>query len=168
MDEKSNNEKEKKPFYKKTRFWMIIVGIFLGLMVGITEDNSSGTSVSNNGKEMTSHNLDMDISEIYEEFVGLSDIQIDEKLKEYEDKRIVTSIYAFETTDVWLSSKYLVKWEEYPYSIRAYFPKEEKEDLLDLNKVDKVRFSGELQEVDSRGKNGLYMEFSDSKVIRTS
>ena len=160
--------KTKKVWYK--RWWaitlFIIVGIgILGNLFG--ENETSSSSGSNIQKPASS--IEMTTGQIFDEFGKLSEIQIDEKVKEFKGKRIKTSIYISKIDKASLSSQYVaMEMYEYPYSllpyVKAFFPAEEKDNLLKANIGDTLVFSGEFV---TYKKGGLtsYIEFTKSKVI---
>jgi len=118
------------------------------------------TKVTESGYE-----LEMTIQEIFDTFTGLTDIQYQEKLKEFKGKRIKTSMRAGEISKATLSSNYVVL--DYPYlpAVKAFFPEEEKEKLLAINIGETIAFTGEF--VSYRGRYSLNkVEFTNSKFIR--
>ncbi len=115
------------------------------------------------------YDLEMTTEQIFNEFDGLSDIQTEEKIKEFKDKRIKTSLYVSKIDKASLSSQYVaMEMYEYPYNlmpyVKAFFPAEEKDNLLETNIGDTIVFSGEFV---AYKKGGLtdYIEFTKSKVI---
>ena len=161
--------KTKKVWYK--RWWaitlFIIIGIgILGNLFG-ESDTSSSSSSSNIQKPDSA--IEMTTEQIFDEFGELSEIQIDEKVKEFKGKRIKTSIYVSKIDKASLSSQYVaMEMYEYPYNlmpyVKAFFPAEEKDNLLKANIGDTLVFSGEFV---TYKKGGLtsYIEFTKSKVI---
>jgi uncharacterized protein (UPF0335 family) len=162
--------KTKKVWYK--RWWaitlFIIVGIgILGNLFGETDTSSSYSSSSN--IQAPESVLEMTTQQIFNEFNDLSEIQADEKSKEFKGKRIKTSIYVSKIDKASLSSQYVaMEMYEYPYNlmpyVKAFFPAEEKDNLLKANIGDTLVFSGEFV---TYKKGGLtsYIEFTKSKVI---
>ncbi|MEK6983729.1 MAG: hypothetical protein AABX33_04090 [Nanoarchaeota archaeon] len=161
--------KTKKVWYK--RWWAITLFIIFG--IGILgnlfgeSDNSSPSSNSNIQK--TEPVLEMTAEQIFDEFRELSEIQIDEKVKEFKGKQIKTTIFVSKIDKASLSSQYVaMEMYEYPYNlmpyVKAFFPAEEKDNLLKANIGDTLVFSGEFV---TYKKGGLtsYIEFTKSKVI---
>ena len=109
------------------------------------------------------------MEEIFDVFSGLSELQIEEKVKEFKGKRIKTSIIADKIDKASLSSQYVViEMYEYPYSYspyaKAFFPKEEKDNLLKVNISNKIIFSGEFVNYNKGGLTS-YVEFTNSRFI---
>lgn len=162
-------EKVKKAWYK--RWWAITLFILVGLGIlgNLIDGNDTSSSSSNSNIQRPDYVLEMTTEQIFDEFRGLSDIQIDEKLKEFKGKRIKTSIYVSKIDKASLSSQYVaMEMYEYPYNLmpyaKAFFPAEEKDNLLKANIGDALIFSGEFV---TYHKGGLtsYIEFTKSKVI---
>ncbi|MEK9208867.1 MAG: hypothetical protein AAB910_02200 [Patescibacteria group bacterium] len=159
-------EKTKKSWYKRwwaiTFFTLIGIGILSGIFGGANTPSPSNSNIQAQVLEMTTQ-------QIFNEFEGLSDIQIDEKIKEFEGKRIQTSIYVSKIDKASLSSQYVaMEMYEYPYNlmpyVKAFFSAEEKDSLLNANIGDTLVLSGEFV---TYKKGGLtsYIEFTKSKVI---
>ncbi len=135
-----------------------------------TDSNNCGT---NNNKPFekeiciyTEKVIEMTITQISEEFSRLTDLQMEEKLKKLKGKRIKTSIYV-DTINEAPSSQYIVR--EYPYNspaIQAFFPYEEKDNLLIVNTGDTIIFSGEfVSYTKGTGYFADLIEFTNSKLI---
>jgi len=161
--------KVKKAWYK--RWWVITLFIFfwIGFLQTLYGENDTFQSSSNSNIQKPDYLLEMTTEQIFDEFRGLSDIQIDEKLKEFKGKRIKTSIYASKIGKATLSSQYVVReMYEYPYNLisyaKAFFPAEEKVKLLNANIGDTIIFSGELVTYDRGGLTSCIV-FTKSKVI---
>lgn len=113
--------------------------------------------------------LEMTMEEIVNTFSGLSEIQQEEKMKEFKGKRIKTSIYASKIDKASLSTQYVVlEMYEYPYNLlpyaKAFFPSEEKDNLLKANIGDTIIFSGEFVSYKEGGLTST-VEFTKSKFI---
>ena len=98
--------KTKKVWYK--RWWAITLFIFIGIgilgnLFGETDTSSSTSSSSN--IQAPEPVLEMTTEQIFDEFSDLSEIQIDEKIKEFKGKRIKTSIYVSKIDKASLSSQ---------------------------------------------------------------
>jgi len=167
-------EKFKKSWYK--RWWAITLyvffGFFIGLIIlgGILSRNDTSSSSSNSNIQKPDYTLEMTTDQIFDEFSGLTDIQLNEKLKEFEGKRIKTSIYVSKINKATLSSQYVVMtMYEYPYSLlpytKAFFPTEEKDNLLKANIGDTIVFSGEFVTYNKGSLTDGYIEFTKSKLI---
>ncbi len=138
-----------------------------------TDSNNCGTNL---GKPQTSqsciykeYDLEMSLEEIFNMFRGLSEIQQEEKIKEFKGNRIKTSIYASKIDQASLSTQYVVmEMYAYPYSLspyaKAFFPNEEKDDLLRANIGDTIVFSGEFVTYKERALTS-YVEFTKSRFI---
>ena len=112
---------------------------------------------------------EMSVEEIFDEFDGLTKIQIQETIKEYKGMRITTSMTVDKISKQSLSSGYVVKdMYDYPYTlssrIKAFFPKKEIDKLLTVNIGDVIVFSGDF----TTYKQGItsYIEFGDAEFIR--
>jgi hypothetical protein len=116
------------------------------------------------------YDLEMTRGELFNTFSKLSDIQQDEKNKELKGKRIKTLIYASDIDKASLSSQYIVKeMYEYPYNLiayaKAFFPAEEKDNLLSVNIGETIIFSGEFVSYRKGGVTSGTIEFTKSKFI---
>src|SRR3990167_7680614 len=162
--------KTKKVWYK--RWWaitlFIIIGIgILGNLFG-ESDTSSSSSSSNIQKPDSA--IEMTTEQIFDEFGELSEIRIEEKIKELKGKRIKTSIYVSKIDKASLSSQYVaMEMYDYPYNlmpyVKAFFPKEEKEELLKANIGDTLVFSGEFVTYNKGSLTDGYIEFTMSEVL---
>jgi len=139
--------------------------IFIGMInTIITEISSPSSSIKD-----YSESLEMSTEEIFDMFDGLSEIQQKEKIKKFKGTRIKTSIFVDKIDKASLSSQYVVM-EMYgsPYnslpSAKAFFPSEEKNNLLQANIGDYLIFSGEFVTY-HEGALASYIEFTKSKVI---
>lgn len=137
------------------------------------DSNNCGTTNSKPSEKKTctyiERVIEMTTEQIFKEFSDLTELQIEEKIKEFKGKRIKTSIYVSKIDKASLSSQYVaMEMYEYPYNlmpyVKAFFPAEEKDNLLKTNIGDTLVFSGEFV---TYKKGGLtsYIEFTKSKVI---
>jgi len=124
-----------------------------------------------NKNDITSLEYDLEASteDIFSLFGGLSELQQEEKIKELKGKRIKTSIYVSKIDKATLSTQYVVmEMHDYPYSLspyaKAFFPNEEKDNLLNVNIGDTIIFSGEFVTYKERALTS-YVEFTKSKFI---
>jgi len=175
--EGSNPEKEKVKKAWYTRWWAITLFIFIGIGVlgNIFGGNNTTSSLSSNSNIQEDSTLELTTGQIFAEFKGLTDIQISEKLKEFEGKRIKTSISVSKINQATFSLQYVaMEMYYYPYNlmpyVKAFFPAEEKDNLVQANVGDTLIFSGKLVTYHSDlTLAGLpptpYIEFTDSKVI---
>lgn len=149
--------------------WLIfIVGsaCILGNLFGGNDTSSSSNLNIQKSDYVFDYVFEMTTEQIFNEFRELSNIQIEEKLKEFKGSRIKTSIYVSRLDKVPLSSQYVaMEMYEYPYSLspyaKAFFPAEEKDNLLKVNIGDTIIFSGEFVNY----HKGSYIEFTKSKLI---
>ena len=164
--------KENKKWYK--RWWAITIWVIVGLcFIGsFIPDKYLETTTTTTTPQIPSkpYDLEMTIGEIVDTFSGLSDLQQEEKLKEFKGKRIKTSIYATDIGKASLSTQYLVKeMYDYPYSlsarVKAFFPSEEKDNLLTANIGDTIIFSGEFVSYRGSSLGTNKVEFTKSKFI---
>ena len=169
-------EKKLSIFMKKHPVWfgVIIVALCIFLLLIIIEEDSNSTGdvikeVEDIQQGEKDYDLEMSLEEIFDMFRGLSEIQQEEKIKEFKGNRIKTSIYASKIDQASLSTQYVVmEMYAYPYSLspyaKAFFPNEEKDDLLRANIGDTIVFSGEFVTYKERALTS-YVEFTDSKVL---
>ncbi len=168
-------EKQKKPWFK--RWWAITLWIFLGAMVLIAlfgdpdavEKQEELTRIAHEEAANPTIDFEMSMGEIFDTFSGLSEIQQEEKMKDFKGKRIKTSIYASKIDQASLSSQYVVmEMYEYPYNLlphaKAFFPSGEKDKLLTANIGDTIIFSGKFVNYQQGGLTSS-VEFTDSKFI---
>lgn len=160
-------DKQKKPWYK--RWWAITLWIILGLaFLGALFGEESGPSQQVQ-KSKPAYDLEMSMGDIFDTFSGLSKLQQEEKMKEFKGKRIKTSIYASKIDKASLSTQYVVlEVYEYPYNllpyVKAFFPSEEKDNLLKANIGDTIIFSGEFVSYREGGLTST-VEFTNSRFI---
>ena len=141
----------------------LVVLIVTFLLAGCSSTSNSNTQQPENAVEMTNE-------QIFGEFQGLSDIQIEEKIKEFKGRQIKTTINVGKIGNASLSSDYVVMaMYDYPYSsspyIKAFFPAEEKDNLLKANIGDTIIFSGEFVTFKKSSIDTDYIEFTNSKLI---
>lgn len=133
-----------------------------------TDRNDCGT---NNGKPVETQNckdydLEMSISELLDEFSGLTKLQQEEKIEELKGKRIKTSTLAYKIDKASLSTQYVVMDDDYLYpSVKAFFPAEEKDKLLKVNIGDEITFIGEFVTYKKGTYVPSYVEFTKSKLV---
>src|SRR3989338_5609357 len=135
-----------------------------------TDSNNCGTTGNKPSERKDCVYVEKDIerttAQISKEFSGLTDLQMEEKLKEFKGKRIKTSLYVDEISEA-TSSQYLVMENAYnSAAIKAFFPSTEKETLLKVNREDTIVFSGEF--VSYTKGSGYYanvIEFTNSRLI---
>ncbi|MBS3130799.1 hypothetical protein J4212_00045 [Candidatus Woesearchaeota archaeon] len=168
-------EKIKKAWYK--RWWAITLWIFLGTTFLITlfgdpdtaKKQAELTRIAQQEANNPSIDLEMSMGKIFDTFSGLSKLQQEEKMKEFKGKRIKTSIYASKIDKASLSTQYVVlEMYEYPYNLfphaKAFFPSEEKDNLLKANIGDTIIFSGEFVSY-REGSSTSTVEFTNSRFI---
>ena len=168
-------EKIKKPWYK--RWWAITLWIFLGIAILINlfgdpdavQKQAELTRIAQQEDANPSVDLEMSMGEIFDTFSGLSEIQQEEKMRQFKGKRIKTPIYASKIDQASLSSQYVVmEMYEYPYNllphVKAFFPSGEKDKLLTANIGDAIIFSGEFVSYKEGGLTST-VEFTDSRFI---
>ena len=166
-------DKPKKKWYK--RWWAITIWMFLGVafLAALFGEEPSSTQqveqIQSQAVTKPAYDLEMSMEEIFDVFRGLSDLQVEEKVKEFEGKRIKSSIIADRIDKATLSTQYVaMEMYEYPYShspyAKAFFPQEEKDKLLKVNLGDRIIFSGEFVTY-KRGALTSYIEFTKSKFI---
>ncbi|MDO8511384.1 MAG: hypothetical protein Q7S55_04420 [Nanoarchaeota archaeon] len=135
----------------------------------LKDSDCDSASICSSNKCKKDYDLEMTSAEIFNEFKGLSDLQVEEKIKEFKGKRIKTSLYTDNIDKASLSSQYVaMETYEYPYNlmpaVKAFFPPEEKDKLLEANIGDTIVFSGEFVTY-NKGPLTDYIEFTKSKVI---
>ncbi len=174
-------DKELSVFMKKHPVWygiiIVVFCIFLVIIVipdstiPIDDDSDLTGDVIKEVEEIQQgeKDLEMSLEEIFNMFRGLSEIQQGEKIKEFKGNRIKTSIYASKIDQASLSTQYVVlEMYAYPYSLspyaKAFFPNEEKDNLLSANIGDTIVFSGEFVTYKERALTS-YVEFTKSRFI---
>ena len=83
-------------------------------------------------EEKSDYSLEMTSQQIFKEFEGLSELQIEEKIKEFKGKRIKTTLYVDKIDKASLSSQYVaMEMYEYLYNllpvVKSFFPAGEKD-----------------------------------------
>ena len=162
--------KEKKKWYKRwwaIAIWVILGLAFLGALFG-EEPSQQTTTYPQIPPKL--YDLEMTMEEIFDTFSGLTELQQEEIEKGFKGKRIKTSIYASRISQATLSSQYVVmEMYEYPYSripyAKAFFPAEEKLNLLKANVGDIIIFSGEFVSFRESALTSGTVEFTKSKFI---
>lgn len=120
-------------------------------------------------RQKQAYDLEMNIENLTKEFSGLTEIQQKEKSENFKGQRIKTKIYVSKVDKASLSSQYVVmEMYNYPYNliphIKAFFPAEEKSNLLSLNEGDILIFSGEFVSY-KEGYMTTTIEFTKSKFL---
>jgi len=158
------------------KFALFIILVIIGISLTSTSDSvdseqtgelESVDAPKEPEKEMA---FEMTTAQLFSEFSKLSDLQIEEKIKELKGKRIKTSIYVSKIDKASLSSQYVaMEMYDYPYNlmpyVKAFFPKEEKEELLKANIGDTLVFSGEFVTYNKGSLTDGYIEFTMSEVL---
>lgn len=162
---------------KKLKTWQIVLivfGVLIALSALFSGFNSEESSSYSTKADKEIVVIEMETEAIFDEFNGLSKIQIDEKINDFKGKRIQTSIYIDKLNEASLSTQYVAtEMYDFPYSssvyAKAFFPSEEKDKLLKASLGSIIIFSGELV---TYKKNAIgyvdvdYLEFTKSKVIK--
>jgi hypothetical protein len=144
-----------------------IMGLFI--VLGVIGSIANPSDSKETGNVVNEQITEMSMEEVFNLFNGLSEIQQKEKIEELKGKRIKTSIYASKIDQASLSTQYVViEMYDYPYSsspyAKAFFPNEEKDNLLKANIGDTIVFSGEFVTY-HEGALTSYVEFTNSKFI---
>ncbi len=153
---------------KKSHLFLVIVIVFAIIFAWF---NSQDNSPAQDSKYHTGtpFDLEMSMEELFAVFGDLSDLQVEEKVKEFKGKRIKTSIIADRIDKASLSTQYVVmEMYGYPYTLspyaKAFFPKEQKDNLLKANLGDTIVFIGEFVTY-HRGGLTSYIEFTNSRFV---
>lgn len=128
------------------------------------ETEKSKAEVKQKTEPIKENILEMELSEILDMFNGLSDLQRNEKINELKGKRIKTTIFAYKISQASWSTQYVVMDDDNYPSIKAFFPNEEKEKLLNIDIGGEIILSGEFVTY-KEGYYKSYVEFTKSKLI---
>lgn len=133
-----------------------------------TDKNNCGTTEEKpiESQNCKDYDLEISIDELLNQFSGLTKLQQEEKIKELKGKRIKTSTLAYKVSKATLSTQYVVMDDDYLYpSVKAFFPAEEKDKLLNVNIGDKIIFIGEFVTYKEKTYGQSYVEFTKSKLV---
>lgn len=100
-------------------------------------------------EQQSKYDLLINISDLFDEFDNLTGLQKDKKIKEYQGKKIKTTISVSDIKKESLSTNYIVEqYYNYPYSpftyVKVSFPNEEEDNLINVNIGNKITFIGEF------------------------
>lgn len=111
------------------------------------------------------YDLELTLDDIINTFDELSEVQQEEKFKQLKGKRIKTSIRADKVNEATFSSQLVVLQmsDLYSCTAKAFFPKEYRNDLLQVGLGDTITFSGEF--VDYKFGFASCIEFGKSRLL---